>query len=438
MESKTFEGAVLGVIPQLNLFEPPMVQSGVERAFFVEYRPTAQFNGNAPVHFSLGGESAHYLDLKRSRLYVKLQLLKDDGKPLAQTDVACPINLILQSMWSQVEVKISGKTVSVSNNAYPFKAYLQTLLKSSDSHKISTLTAQGYYHDTGDSNKIIGNTGALARTSFFSKSQSVELEGPILEDIFQTNRLILNNTQVDIKLFRANDQFTCMTKDDTLKVKLNLEDIHFKACYVSVHPGVLAGHAAALRNSNAIYPYTRVEMMTFNLSSGTRQFNLDNLFNSDCPTRVLVSFVDAEAFHGTYQTSPFKFSLNSISEIELTADGYSVPGRALTVGETSSDSKGRQVVVPYNALMDVIGSMNSTHFGNGLDLTDFATGYAIFAYSIYGSNQMDSNFIQMKKNANIRVHGHFASALDKPVAAIVYAEFPATLEIENSRNIILT
>ena len=436
-ESEAFENATLGVVPQLNLFQSPLIQSGVERSFFVEFRPTSQLSENGPVHFHMGGDGSHYLDLKRSRLFVKLKLLKEDGKALTQTEIACPINLILHSMWSQVEVKISGKVVSMSNNCYHYKSYLQTLLRTSDSAKEGHLMAQGYHQDNGDVDKIIGNSGALARTSFFAKSQSVQLESSILEDIFQSGRYLLNNTPVDIKLFRAPNSFTCMTKDSTLKVKLEIEDIHFKACYVSVHPGIITGHAAALQKSNAIYPYTRVGMMTFNISSGARQFNLDNLFNGSCPTKVLVSFVDSEAFQGTFQTNPFNFALHSIDQIELTADGYSVPGRALTVGPTDSDFKGRQVVVPFNALADCVGGL-SNHFGNGIDLSDFSHGYAIFGFPIYGGGPADQNFMQIKKSANIRVQGTFSAALPKPITAIVYAEFPAILEIEGSRNVIVS
>jgi len=50
------DNALVGLPPQLDLFERPIIQGGVERAFFVEYRPTNQISSQqAPVSFVLGG-----------------------------------------------------------------------------------------------------------------------------------------------------------------------------------------------------------------------------------------------------------------------------------------------------------------------------------------------------------------------------------------------
>ena len=430
-----YKDAILGAVPQLNLFEGPMVQSGVERSVFVEYRPTSQISSeDAPVHFSLGGDSTNYLDLKRTRLYVKVKIVRDDGMKTEKSEAVCPINLTLQSMWSQIELKLSGKTVSSSNQVYPYKAYIQSILKNQDAAKMSHMCAQMFRQETGNVDKVLENTGAIWRYQRFAGSSSVEMEGGLLEDFFHTNRFLLNNTQVDIKLFRARQPFVIMTDDSDKNYKLIIEDITLKACYVDVHPGIIKGHAAALEKANAIYPYTRVEMQTYNLTSGVRQFNLDNLFSGQCPTKVIVGFVESESFSGHKNKNPFNFQNFGLREIELTADGRPLPGRALRV--PAFDLVGSQVVSPYMSLFDCIGVGNMSSFGNGIEPEDFARGYALYAFPLYGGGAED-NFMQNKKTANIRVQGSFSSALSVPVTAVIYAEFPAIVEIEGSRNVIL-
>ena len=427
--------AVMGSLPQLNLFEGPVVQSGVQRSMFVEYRPTSQISSqDAPVSFTLGGDSAHYLDLKRTRLYVKVKIVNEDGTTADAADVVAPVNNLLHSLWSEVEIKISGKIVSLSNNCYGYKAYLQTLLTSTDSAKVSHLGAQGFRQDDGDMDKVLGNLGAAWRFSRFAGSTSVELEGPLNEDICQTNRYILNNTPVDIKLFRARQAFAIMTDTDK-RFKLTIEDICLKACYVDVHPGIIAGHAAALSKGNALYPFTRVEMLSFNISAGSRQFNLDNLFNNQCPTKVLLAFVDSEGFAGSFKSNPFKFLNLDLSDVELSTDGIAVPSRGLKV--PAFDDSGRQVVAPYQRLFDCVGVSHPGLFGNGLDMEDFAKGYAIYGFPVYGGGEAETNFMQLKRTANVRVQGSFSTALTKAVTAVIYAEFPAILEIEASRNVIV-
>lgn len=434
----THEDAIIGTVPQLNLFEGPVIQSGVEKTMFVEYRPTSSITSqDAPIHFSLGGDSANYLDLKRSRLSAKLKLVKEDGSDLPKGDkIHCPINLILHTLFSQCEVKISGKTVSVSNNAYGYKAYLQTLLKTSASVKASHLQAQGYYTDSwgGDTEaakEIELNIGAVQRSELFKESKVVDVEGPLLEDFFQTNRFLLNNTPVDIKLYRARPSFSVMSEDDDPKIKVVIEDIIFKACYVKVHPGIITGHSAALQKGNALYPYTRVEMLSFNLISGSRQFNLDNIFNGECPTKILVSLIDSEAFAGDQKKDPLKMELFNLSEIQVMTDGVSVPGRPLAI--SSPDQRG--VAGAYLALHDSIGAPNMNLFSPGIVRDFFSKGYGIFAFSLYGAGPGDNNFMQMKRSANVRVEGSFSTPLTKPVTALIYAEFPSVLEIEASRNV---
>ena len=84
--------------------------------------------------------------------------------------------------------------MSLSDNAYPYKSYFQTLLKTSSDVKNSQLCSQLYYEDDGDIEKCSLNTGAASRMALFSESSSVEMEGPLLEDICQTTKYILNNT----------------------------------------------------------------------------------------------------------------------------------------------------------------------------------------------------------------------------------------------------
>ena len=70
-----------------------------------------------------------YLDLMKSQMYVKLRIKHEDGtKLLAGEDVA-PVNLFLQSLFSQIDVSIQGKVLSSTSGYYPYKVYIQTLLK---------------------------------------------------------------------------------------------------------------------------------------------------------------------------------------------------------------------------------------------------------------------------------------------------------------------
>ena len=65
MNDNILEDSVLATVDELNLFVPPAIQSAIQRSATVEFRPTTQLNDStqAPVNFSLGGDSRMYLDL---------------------------------------------------------------------------------------------------------------------------------------------------------------------------------------------------------------------------------------------------------------------------------------------------------------------------------------------------------------------------------------
>lgn len=63
---------------------------------------------------------------------MKCKIIKSDGTALAEQEKTGIINLPLQSMWSQIDVYMNGKLVSLNTSYYPWKAYLKLILSGGD------------------------------------------------------------------------------------------------------------------------------------------------------------------------------------------------------------------------------------------------------------------------------------------------------------------
>uniref|UniRef100_A0A8W8MLR8 Uncharacterized protein n=1 Tax=Magallana gigas TaxID=29159 RepID=A0A8W8MLR8_MAGGI len=114
---------------ELSLFSSPTNQVAVEKVYFTEARPISSIGvSDTPIEIVVSGSGAEYIDLKRSKLYVKARILKTDGTALADTEKTGIVNLPLQSMFSQMDVYLNNKLVSFNTNNYPWKAYLKTIL----------------------------------------------------------------------------------------------------------------------------------------------------------------------------------------------------------------------------------------------------------------------------------------------------------------------
>ena len=425
-------------LPELNLFTLPPTQTAVEGVYEVDTRPISQVTGNnnSPVEFTFGGEGPDYIDLARSKLKVKLKIVHNDATStaLAADEVGVPVNLALHSLWNQVDVSLGGRLMTQATGMYPYKSILQTLLNYGKEAKESQLLAQGFYQEVGkemDTATTAGNIAIAKKVLLFGASKTVDLEGPLLEDVFHMNRFLLNNVEVSLKLYPSRPEFYIMaTGADDKKYKVVLEDVIFKVYMVRVSPGVILGHAKALETRNALYNYTRCETKSYSIPKGTHSFNLDNVFQLSRPSRLVFGLVSSEAFNGAYAKSPFRFQHYDVTDVAVVINGETVPGRPMKLkfGDT-----GRDCITGYLGLFEGTGR-SGTDFGNGLTPANFADGYTLFVYNL-DPDLKRGKYLNLVKRANVRIELRFAKPLPETINVVVYAEHPAIFEIDQPRNV---
>src|SRR6266516_6858749 len=143
---------------ELDLFTVPPTQTSIESGSWVEYNPISSIGDGMPIEFSVGGSGQDYIDLGNMQLYVKAEIVQGDGTAIDQTHHVGPINLLLHSLFSEVDFKLNDTLISSTNKTYPYRAYIETLLSYGPAAKQSQLTAALYYKDaarkTDDANPI--------------------------------------------------------------------------------------------------------------------------------------------------------------------------------------------------------------------------------------------------------------------------------------------
>ncbi|CAC5402775.1 unnamed protein product [Mytilus coruscus] len=147
------------------------------------------------------------------------KLIKADGTTFDDEDTSSIVNLPLQAMWSQMDVYMNNKLVSLNTSNYPWKAYLKTILTSGTDEQKSQLQSQLFMKDSGDLATTNGkngtNTGLILRRDFIKNSREFEMEGPLFEDIFSLDRHLIQGVDLYIKLYRSTDQFFVISGEDT-------------------------------------------------------------------------------------------------------------------------------------------------------------------------------------------------------------------------------
>ena len=102
------------------------------------------------------------------------------------------VNLWLHALFSQVEVFLNNKLVTPSSTAYPYRAYIETILNFSKDAKDSHLTSALFYKDKAGKMDLVSplaeeanvNTGLKERHAHTRQSRSVAMEGRIHSDLY--------------------------------------------------------------------------------------------------------------------------------------------------------------------------------------------------------------------------------------------------------------
>ncbi|MES9903034.1 MAG: hypothetical protein ABW168_10160 [Sedimenticola sp.] len=428
-----------GIPAELSLFDLPMTQTAVQDAAFVEIRPLSQISGDVPLEFRIAASNTlDYLDLAGSQLYVKLKVTKHDGRAIDAEDKVGPVNLLLQSLFSTVEVTLQNN-VTMTNTNYPYRAMIQTLLKYGTDADSTQLTSQGFVkdeHDAMDDGDAVSgsNDSLIQRAGYIALSKLADFQGSLAHDLFRMRRHLLNQVDVKVKLYRSSPAFCLMSGHDSPNYKIDIVDICLLARKIRVNPAVIFGHAEMLNSTNAKYPYTHTDCHLQSIPTGNSSFHWDNIFQGRKPCRVVVCFVESSAVSGSYTANPFNFQNCSIKSITLFSDGIPVGGAPSKLNFNKAE--GATIARAYSDLFTNYGKWKKDT-GNDITREDFVDGFSLFVFQPEAYFDGQNEYLSLVKTGSLRLDVEFAKPLAHTLTAIVYSESQGFFEIDSQRNIIV-
>jgi hypothetical protein len=410
---------------ELNLFDLPQLTAPYQKVQYVEYRPTSALNDGGPLQFTIAPSANQFIDLRRSRIHVKCCIERVDGVAMTADDDVTSINLVLHSLFSQVDVQLQQQLVS-SNQLYPYKAYLETLLHYDEGAKKTFLQSQGYAKDRAETIDAVSihesNPGLINRWKWFAAGKVIDFEGPLMADICQQERMLLNGVEINIRLWRSHDAFFLLTQGaDASKYKIVLKEAYLRACKVIPAAPITLALSAGLKEKPAVYPYTRTEMRAFNLQQGAFQFHLEDVYQQSIPSEIIIGMVKSKGFNGAVDENPFNFQDYNISSLGVNIDDESVPARAMAL-----DFAQRNYLPGYQSLFGETPTES-----NYITRFDYSTGYTLFRFRLT-PEQADAT---PSNRGNVKVMGTFAEQLPVDVTLVIVGKFLNMLTIDETRSI---
>ena len=419
---------------ELDLFSVPPLNTSMERSNQCIYHPISSLSDSGPIEFNVSGSSDEYIDLGRTMLYIKLQVTKKNGESLEDTAKVAPVNLLLHSLFSQIDIKLRDTLITPSVHTYPYKAYLETLLSYGTDAKESQLSSELWNADVGGFNVLDpygdtnNNTGMKNRASYIAKSKTLELMGRPHCDIFLQDRYLINGVDMYVKLIRSNEMFHLMSADENVVTKIL--DAHLHVRKVKIHPTIALQHGKLLDQGTTIkYPIRRSIVSSFTIPTGNLSFNKENVVSGQIPRRIVIGFVNNAAFNGSFKINPFNFQHYHLDYLSLNTGSQNFPSQAL-----KPDFENEDYMRSYMTLFEGTGMLN-TDRGHGVTRQQFLCGYTLYAFDLT-PDMCEGSHLDPIKYGNLRMEVHFKKALPHTINAVIFSEYDNLIQIDRARNVI--
>jgi len=413
---------------ELELFQLPPTQVALKEGNWSIIRPSNPITDSGPYTFVIPRDMQR-LDFNRNFLYMKIKIVKDDGRNLEVTDDVDPINLLGKTFFKQVTVKLSDKEIYNSGSLYAYRAYIETLLNISQPAKGSRLEKEGFKKDKAGEFDTNTNTSATDRGTRYGLSKEVELIAPVHCDFFMQPRPLIENCQLEMQLHRNSDNFCLMSWTNSYKIKVI--DLRWWVWRFSVQDSLgLATERIMLQHGQlAQYPIRKVKVINRHINMGTQSLNENSVFTGQLPRRVVFGLVSSSAFNGNLNQSPLNFQHFGLEEVSLWVGDKQYPSQPIKM-----DFDENQYMVPYALMFESLS--NKTDFSNDITLEDYKGGNCFFVFNLTPDHS-DDGTLQLIQEGTVSIDLKFKTPITETqgVELIVYGEFDNLITIDWNRNV---
>ena len=266
-------------------------------------------------------------------LYMQLQIKKDNNVDLVESDVVAPVQLIANSMWSNIAIDINGQPVSDLTNMYSnYKGYMETVM-SFGRDAIQGHLKSALFFDDGDDINSTTSEGFKARQKLAAKSNIFETRLRPASDLISIRKPLPPDVEITMRFTRSPDKFCLMTddasKNNNYYIHIVKSELHIK--YKTLRPNLHSNIIGKWHGNQQYYPMTKTSCKTYIFGSGLVNLQVYNLFTGTLPKQFFPVLFDADNFNGSLETNPFKASHHDINYFCIRHNGVQVPSSAYSI-----------------------------------------------------------------------------------------------------------
>lgn len=476
--------SIIGYDSSLAIFQKPLQDVGIRGRKIIQHLPVNDFTSQGVLQFVVNSAGSNYIDLSKTLLNIRCKIVKQDGSPITKyeenlsgvwvpADSKGPmknaegseaadkdkdgdgdsethkddggkdkpictgvINNFLNSLFNRVDFSVNNHLMTNSHDTYSYQSYLKTVLHAPAELRDGALETQLYYKGmekqrfTNDWPNT-DDTGLFKRSVLFNGSQEVDMSGKLACDVFDLNRLLPNNIQLQLTLYPSTPEFCLISAQipTPTDLKIVITRASLEICHVEVSPEVIAAHSAVLLSEPAIYPFIKTEVKKFAMAKGSYGVEINNPFENRVPSELICGIVDAEACHGSMNSDPLNFENCKLTFIQATCNGQDMTNSPIYTKFGNSPHESMYVDA-YKSLCGVNGIPGAIPF----DRQTYFYGYTLYRF-VMEDEDGTGEVIPLKRMGNVRLNLKLAEQLDRAKTVILFASFPSGFRLDRNRSI---
>jgi len=401
---------------ELAIFDHAFPQIVCKHANYQEVYPkNAITSSNNNIQFRISGTGDEYLDLNDTLLYVKLSVIKGDGKDLETTFTPTPENFFFYTLFHDITLRMNNVIVEGgSKDTYIWSSLIENYLNYSTDTKNTHLRMVGY------------DVNEETRKGWIAKSKEFDMCGPIRLGMFNQPKYILPGIDVTLELSRTNPTFSLLSP--SMKPAMKMIDVRLYVRRVLISPSVQLGHQLGLKTQNAHYQHQKGIIHKMTIPAGSLDFYQDCVFgNYRLPNLLVVGLVKSATFTGNYQNR-IRFDHVNITSLTIS--------RGMDYTETYKQGFKQDDGVIASYVKSLIRNFEHLERNTnvGIDFNQFKDGLTLFTFNLCP----DLNFTspQLIREGNLHLQVTFADPLAESYNLIVYGKFDSEIQITKDHVVI--
>ena len=426
---------------ELDLFYVPPTQTAIEEGHYDDIEPHSSYETADNIRFDIPGDSAHFLNMGETELYIQGRILIKGTEEGIKEDVKLgPVNNFLHSLFSQVNINISNQNVEISNDSYALRSYLENLISFNKLEKHSCLVGDIFEKDDHgefdlytvrensetqtESQLVIKNavnSGMLKRRQRFLDGKRVQLQGKLHCDIFTMSHLMVNSTDISIILKKNKPKFYLMGEIGGREYTFKYDDCFLKIRRQVISPSVMAAIARVNEEFTYKYPIKRVIIKSKVIPESSVKISWPTICQRILPRRIIIGFLKTEAFDGSFEYNPFNFENLGITTMNLKVNSRSLPN----TNGLKLDFENNQYLYGYKTL---------TKLSRELDITyaEYKEGYTLFSFDLNPDNCTGSHYSPLS-DGTIGLEFTKEKSHSISYTCIAYLEFDNLIQLNKYR-----